>query len=144
MFLANMKKAALAAIMMTGLSLGGGVLYWQSAAAEIGPAARATQKTEKSRKPQANDIAKVVDHFVDQLMKRQVHDRIAGDKLGLYLMDVHKAGVKLIAADVDRERAYCGSPCWSSDGRRIIFDASPGQQWNKTHLQMTGNTLRTY
>jgi dipeptidyl aminopeptidase/acylaminoacyl peptidase len=44
---------------------------------------------------------------------------------------------RLIASEVDRERAYCGSASWSADGRRIYFDASPGfGRFDKTFLQV--------
>jgi Tol biopolymer transport system component len=51
-------------------------------------------------------------------------------------MDLRHADVTLLAGKVDPKGAYCGSPCWSGDGERILFDVSPGQRWAETHLHM--------
>jgi Tol biopolymer transport system component len=88
----------------------------------------------------APGVERAVNRFVEQLRKNPRRRFADGDTLGLYVMDLGKKDVTLIASEVDEQRAYCGSPQWSNDGRRILFDASPGQEWTKTRLQMLEST----
>lgn len=55
-------------------------------------------------------------------------------RLGLFVIDIEKATVTPVASEPLDGHAYCGTPEWSPDGKRILFDATPGNAWSKTHL----------
>jgi RNA polymerase sigma factor (sigma-70 family) len=151
MLLTKIKTTALAALVIGVLGMGG-TLFWDRAGGSdpLAPHVQASdvagtqeKREAQSRAPRAQNedgVAQVVSHFAGQLQKQPVRQLPGGDQLGLFLMDVMKKEPTLIAAEVDQERAYCGSPCWSSDGRRILFDGSPGQDFGKTRLQVLETT----
>lgn len=139
MAFSKMKTPAAVVFLMTVLSLGGGMVFWQSPAREKGPGVHDARQAEEMKSKQG-EIATVVGRFVERLKQHPARPHAGEGALGLHLMDVQEAEVTLIAAAIDDERAYCGSPCWSSDGRHILFDASPGQQWSRTRLQMLEGT----
>jgi len=51
------------------------------------------------------------------------------------MLDLSNGEVTLIADQPDPKLTHCGSSTWSHDGRRILFDATPGTQWALTHLK---------
>ena len=51
------------------------------------------------------------------------------------MLDLANGEVTLIADRPDPKLTHCGSSTWSHDGRRILFDATPGTQWALTHLK---------
>ena len=53
----------------------------------------------------------------------------------MYLIDVPSGEVTLIADQPDPGLTQCGSPMWSNDGRRILYDATPGTQFSLTRLK---------
>lgn len=59
------------------------------------------------------------------------------ERLALYIADVDTGEVKPVATEPLPGHAYCGSPDWSYDGKRILLDATPGKQWNKTHMLLS-------
>ena len=58
----------------------------------------------------------------------------SNDKLGLYLLDIDRGVATLVAQEPAPGLTHCGSARWSSDGKRILFDATPGSNWDQTHL----------
>ncbi len=60
--------------------------------------------------------------------------RAQDDQLALYSADLETGKVNLVTAEPMAGHAYCGSPDWSPDGKRILLDATPGKQWNKTNM----------
>ena len=52
------------------------------------------------------------------------------------MMDVVKGEATLIADQPAPDLVRCGSPVWSHDGRRILFDATPGTQWGLSRLRL--------
>ncbi len=58
------------------------------------------------------------------------------DTLQLYLLDPVAGGKTLFVDEVVPGRTFAGSAKWSHDGRRIVFDATPGTNWQQTHLMM--------
>lgn len=58
-------------------------------------------------------------------------------RLGVYAIDIEVGKARRLASEPLPGHAYCGSPDWSFDGKRVVFDATPGKQWNKTHILAT-------
>jgi RNA polymerase sigma factor (sigma-70 family) len=54
----------------------------------------------------------------------------------LYMTDLVAGGTSLIVDEPIPGFNWCGTPSWSHDGRRIAFDASPGRDFQGTHLIM--------
>ena len=54
----------------------------------------------------------------------------------LYLLDLVAGGKTLFVDEVVPGRTFAGSAKWSHDGRRIVFDATPGRDWQQSHLMM--------
>ncbi|WP_165067193.1 TolB family protein [Paludisphaera rhizosphaerae] len=80
-------------------------------------------------------VTGAVDRMAERLKQGPVEQTPVADRSALFLLDVDKGEVTLIADEPDPGRKYCGSPRWSSDGRRILFDSSPGMVWSKTRLK---------
>jgi dipeptidyl aminopeptidase/acylaminoacyl peptidase len=79
--------------------------------------------------------AQAVARFVEQLQRHPAQAKDASDRCALYLMDVTNGKETLIADQPEPGLTHCGSPVWSHDGRRILFDATPGTQWGLTRLR---------
>jgi RNA polymerase sigma factor (sigma-70 family) len=52
----------------------------------------------------------------------------------LYMMDLVEGGTSLIVDEPIPGFNWCGTPSWSHDGSRIVFDASTGRDFGSTHL----------
>jgi WD40-like Beta Propeller Repeat len=79
--------------------------------------------------------AQAVARLVEQLKRHPVQPKAAPDRVGLYLIDLRNGEVTLIADQPAPGLTRCGSAAWSHDGRRILYDATPGTQWSLTRLQ---------
>src|SRR5262249_3193641 len=55
---------------------------------------------------------------------------------GLFVLDIAKGRATLIADEPDPGVGYCGCPAWSSDGKRIIFDAMNADQVAQAHIKV--------
>jgi hypothetical protein len=64
--------------------------------------------------------------LVEQLRKHPAEPSTAAGRVGLYLIGADGGEATLIASEPDPWLNQCGSPIWSTDGRRILFDATPG------------------
>jgi dipeptidyl aminopeptidase/acylaminoacyl peptidase len=70
-------------------------------------------------------------------------------QVGLYLIDAVGGAATRIANEPAPGLNQCGSPAWSHDGRRIVFDATPGRQvggadFRRSHIrsiQLDGDVL---
>jgi Tol biopolymer transport system component len=80
--------------------------------------------------------ARAVARLVEAIERHPVQPKEAPDRVGLYLLDLADGGVTLIADQPAPGLTQCGSPTWSHDGRRILFDATPGTQWSLTRLKV--------
>jgi len=79
------------------------------------------------------EVARSVRKIVDQLRERPL--RPARPRAGLFLLDTVTEQVRRIADEPDAGLTHCGSPCWSWDGTRILFDATPGNDYGSTRLK---------
>jgi hypothetical protein len=80
--------------------------------------------------PPAQDVTRLA----EQLKRHPVEPSESPDRVGLYMLDLRNGEVTLIADRPGPGLTRCGSPTWSNDGRRILFDATPGTEWNLTRL----------
>ena len=60
--------------------------------------------------------------------------RVKGEGTQVYMVDLVSGGTTLISDEPVPGRNSSGSPTWSPDGSRILFDATPGNDWDKTHV----------
>lgn len=85
---------------------------------------------------------------VDDVVMSFEQDRAPApdSELAIFLLDVERGTTRLVADKVSTDLTYCGSPSWSADGRRILFDATPGQRFQLARMQaveVAGGALRT-
>lgn len=77
---------------------------------------------------------KAADRLADLLKRFPAKPSRSVGRAGLYLIDVERGGVTLIADEPAPGLTHCGSARWSEDGTRILYDATPGNRWNRTRL----------
>lgn len=83
--------------------------------------------------PDAEDSANPQDLFQALQNRGERPDR---KLLGLYMMDLETKQVVPVANEPNGEFTYYGSPDWSSDGSRIVYDATPGSNYSQTHIML--------
>jgi RNA polymerase sigma factor (sigma-70 family) len=76
-----------------------------------------------------------VARLAQQLKRHPAEPKPAPDRVGLYMLDVNNGELTLIADQPAPGLTYCGSAEWSHNGRRIVFDATPGREWSVTRLR---------
>jgi hypothetical protein len=77
-----------------------------------------------------------VSRLVRALREHPVPRPAVDDGLGrIYAIDVETGEVTLIADESARGLTACGSPTWSHDGRRILFDAFPRGSMHLAHVK---------
>ncbi len=79
--------------------------------------------------------SQAVARLAQQLKRHPAQPKPAPDRVGLYMLDVKNGEVTLIADQPAPGLTYCGTGAWSHNGRRIVFDASPGTEWTLTRLR---------
>ena len=93
-----------------------------------------TAKPEDGRESPARAVALLA----EQLRRNPPEASTGADRVGLYMIDVTNGEVVLVADRPHPGLTQCGSPAWSNDGRRIVYDATPGTQFNLSHLEAIG------
>ena len=88
----------------------------------------ASPRTAADAKQVDASIAKSVDALVKQLTEHPAEPSTAAGRVGLLLIDANGGEASLIAEEPDPWLCRCGSPAWSSDGKRILFDVTPGNK----------------
>ena len=78
-----------------------------------------------------------VEKFVADLRRNPTTPSEAKDRLAIYMLNVETGEVLLVADEPDPGFTYCGSPEWSVDGNRILFDAipAPGNRFSESKLK---------
>ena len=128
-----MKIKSLTAILL-GLSTLPGA--WVSMRAQE-PKTPEPRKAAASQPKDGNETPeKSVSRLVEQLKQHPVKPSTAAKRVGLYMIDVESGAVTLIADQPDPGLDYCGSPEWSHDGKRIIYDAQPVDGLPLTRLKV--------
>lgn len=88
------------------------------------PFAAESSKASAKRKDSKQAVSAAVDQLVEQLRRHPPQPSKAIDRVaGLYMIDVTSGEVTLVADQPDNGITFCGSPMWSNDGKRILFDA---------------------
>jgi hypothetical protein len=89
----------------------------------------------------AIQVAQVLDEpalatarLVAQLKRHPVQPKPAFGRIALYITDARNGETILIADQPAPGLTNLGSAVWSHDGRRILFDATPGNEWSLTRL----------
>ena len=107
-------------------------------------AARGPVRAQEARTPAAG---KAAERLADLLKRSPARPTKQAGRNGLYLMDVGRGGVTLIADEPAPGLTHCGSARWSADGARILYDATPGNRWDQTHVEAIdageGRVVRT-
>jgi Tol biopolymer transport system component len=76
----------------------------------------------------ASQLAEALQRHPAQLSKSPL-------RRALFVMDLDKGNVTMIADEPDPGAESCGSPRWSHDGRRILFDVMPEQAFHRLHIK---------
>jgi hypothetical protein len=97
------------------------------------------QETKAGRRPNTIEgtskggdapVRKAVDLLVEQLRRYPARPSTASAQIGLFLIDAEGGETTLIANEPDPWLIRCGSPAWSHDGKRILFDATTTEARN--------------
>jgi hypothetical protein len=85
-------------------------------------------------------VSKAVDRLVAQLKRGVDRPKPAPgapdpNRFSIAMIEVATGEVTLVADEPAPGLVRCGSPAWSHDGRRILFDATPGSQFRLSRLQ---------
>ncbi len=117
------------AVSLALIGLSTGLFACRTIAAQE-PGRAVTQKPAPATKDGNDAISTAVRQLVEQLRLHPPQPSKAADRVaGLYMIDVVGTGeVTLIADETNARITHCGSPAWSNDGKRILFDAMrPGE-----------------
>ena len=76
-----------------------------------------------------------VRQLVDQLRRHPARPSQRPDRRGVYLMDLARGDAILIADEPDPGANYCGSPRWSHDGKRILYDVMPEMEFHLLQIK---------
>ncbi|QDU08391.1 M56 family metallopeptidase [Gimesia aquarii] len=90
----------------------------------------ATEKKESNERK----VTSSVQRAIKLLSEHPATPTVQQEQLSLFAIDVATGKVTLVANEPHGNLTYIGSPCWSAQGRQILFDATPGKDWLKTRL----------
>lgn len=104
---------------------------WFLLGISAGPVGFGAPPAQKSEAP-----TRAVDRLVEQLRLHPPTPTSGPDRLAIYMVDVETGEATLIADQPDPRLNRCGSPEWSHDGRRIVYDAMALHQFQATRLKV--------
>ena len=73
--------------------------------------------------------------LVDLLRKDPPAPPKSKKPMNLFAIEIASGKVTLVASEPDPGLDVCGSPAWTQDGQRILFDAQPAGHLEKTRLK---------
>ncbi len=82
--------------------------------------------TESGRKPVEDPRGRAAARLAAELRRHPARPSKTAGQVGLFLVDADGGAATLIANEPATGLNQCGSPAWSHDGRRIVYDATPG------------------
>jgi hypothetical protein len=74
--------------------------------------------------------------LAEQLKRHPPRASKVEDPLRLFLLDREDGSVTLVADEPDPGSNHVGSPRWSHDGKRILYDAMPGTEYSKLRIKV--------
>jgi Tol biopolymer transport system component len=93
---------------------------------------RASAKPKDSKQA----VTEAVDLLTEQLRRHPpAPSKVANRIAGLYMIDVSTGEVTLVADEPDPGTNFCGSPAWSYDGKRVLFDAMGREGVGRAHVK---------
>ena len=119
------------------LVLGGAqALAWGQSGGPKGKPEQSTAATQTAAAPLVHAPSRSVARLADVLKRHQPRrGEVDGDRMQVYMLDLVAGGTTLIADESVTGLTWNGSPTWSHDGTRIVFDAGPGTDWARSHLK---------
>jgi hypothetical protein len=109
---------------------------WQPVAAQEPARTKSSQAPPLKLNDAGEAIGSAVSQLAGQLMLHPAQPSKAADRVaGLYMIEVSTGLVTLIADQQDASTKFCGSPSWSNDGRRILFDAMRPDEVQRAHMK---------
>jgi WD40-like Beta Propeller Repeat len=100
------------------------------------PKPNGSPAAESGKRAVGTETADEVARLMRGLRQHPVPRPAVDDGLGrIYALDVQTGEVTLVADESSRGLTACGSPTWSHDGRRIVFDAFPRGEMHRAHLK---------
>jgi Tol biopolymer transport system component len=87
------------------------------------------------RKGAVEGADKAVAALVAELKQHPVLRSKSKERNPLYVVELIRGGVTMIADEPEPGRTHCGTPAWSPNGQRIVFDATEGTDWSFTRLK---------
>ncbi len=102
-----------------------------------------TAESSAASAPKSNDgmkaISGAVNQLVEQLRRHPAEPSKAADRVaGLYMIEVATwswPGTLIADRLSDPGNTFCGSPTWSNDGKRIVFDAMRTEEVQRAKLK---------
>jgi Tol biopolymer transport system component/type II secretory pathway pseudopilin PulG len=91
------------------------------------------RKAEEDRR--LEKVGQTVARLIRQVEQHPPRPAAARSRMSLYAMDMQTGKVTLVAAEPDPGLDQCGSPSWTRDGRRILYDAQPRNKIEATRLK---------
>jgi Tol biopolymer transport system component len=111
----------------------------ESSAAPGAGAAPHPERPGGGRHASIQGISQAVSSLVARIRENPARpSALEKERFGLFLLDIERGEVTKVADEPVRGLYYCSSPSWSRDGRRLVFDASPGAVFDRTHIVMIG------
>jgi len=124
------------AVTATLLGLSTVLVAWRPIPAQERRPAESSKASAPKSKDGKEAISAAVDQLVEQLRRHPAQPSKAADRVaGLYMVEVSTGEVTLIADPPDASITFCGSPSWSNDGKRILFDAMRTTEVQLSHLK---------
>jgi len=80
--------------------------------------------------------AKAAKELADELKRHPAQPSKLAIRRGMYLMDLVQGDVTMIADEPEPGADSCGSPRWSHNGKRIIFDAMPNMAFQSLRIKV--------
>ena len=94
-----------------------------------------TPEPSGPRDPPLREGGQAVGRLIQELRKHPPRPRRRESRMSLYAIDSRDGKVTLVAAEPKAGLDQCGSPSWTRDGKRILFDAQPRNSLAETRLE---------
>ncbi|MEZ6147195.1 MAG: hypothetical protein R3B91_17595 [Planctomycetaceae bacterium] len=82
-------------------------------------------------------VSQNVANVVERIRSFEPVEQVNDNQMDIYLLDLESGNIEVAFDDPNLE---LGTPFWSADGLKIMFDATPGRKWNQTQMMMLDAT----